>query len=121
MTRYRFRLLVDEDAVPEGCDGDPLPESPEVYARSPVLVGQDAMPYAEYCRTVGNPDNHVMLGMVLDVMRPEDDDWTAGASLWGIDFMMDEAPDLGTWYRLEDVPAGYARDVAAELMEEAAE
>ena len=31
----RLKVIEDPDYTPDGCDGKPLPEAPEVYAESP--------------------------------------------------------------------------------------
>lgn len=119
MTRYRYRFVADPDYTPTGCDGHPLPESEAVYADNQCLRPDGTpIPYAEYLRYYGDPEAHLGVAVFVDRMTPTDDDWTVAESLHGIDLMFDDA-DVGllgeVYYRLEDIPAGYLHDTAAEL------
>ena len=130
--RYRFRVELDEDFVPEGCDGKPLPESPEQYAQNPhhALINLDddpqtgarrVMPYEEYAGYYGNPDRHVGLSVYLDVLCPHCKHWDRGVqSLHGIDIMDDnpEALAVGTSATRADQLPGYLAEVARELLAE---
>lgn len=123
VTRYRIRILRDDDFVAEGCNGRPLPEPREVYEQSPMTTNGGAeLSYEAYLRYHGDPGMHVGLAVLVDVMRPGDDDWHRNAaSVWGIDAMRDnpEVDLIGAqYYRLADMPEGYVKDTAAELLRE---
>lgn len=137
LDEYRIKFRQDPYATVDGCDGNPLPESPEVYAENGYLRADGTpIPYAEYLEYYGNPDRHVLL--MADVQRkcPCCGHWTDDdehgqplPSLGGIDFM-DDDPGLsaiGSWYGppWAKVPAadairlpGYFADIARELLGE---
>ena len=111
MTRYRYRFVADPQYIPDGCDGNPLPESEECYRDNPYTPGGGrALTYAEYLRYYGDPDLHVGAGVIVECMTPADQDWREIASVWGIDWMYDDpaVQDIGrTVYAYADVPAAW--------------
>ena len=117
---YRVRVEAD-DQPPEGVDGRPLPESPEVYEETPCLR-EDGAPvsYHDYCLREGNPDRHVMCGIIVESSCPACGSWHEVASLWGID-LMDDDPGVAWIGRTDtaDKLPGYLGERARDLENEA--
>lgn len=125
MTLYRIGVYQDHDFVAEGCDGEPLPESPEVYADSPYCWADGSeMAYEEYLRSYGDPDKHIGAGVVIERLDDGAVEWVRVSEVWHIDCMVDseEARVLPVdgirWYRVTDMPPGFLGDVARELLME---
>lgn len=150
LPRLRIRFVVDDDGQrdQENLHGSPLPGPESEYtgnevcqlidpADDPVAGARRTVPYAEYCQYWGNPDRHVVLGAIVELECPCCKHWSAGPSLWSIDFM-DDSPEvtgkLGVrydeldtpkryrhYYAPEDLMPGYLAEVASQLFEEAKE
>ena len=129
MTRYRIGVFQDEDFVPTGCHGKPLPEPPEVYAQSPYCWADGSeMSYAYYLQRYGDPRQHIGAAVVVERLRPEDRDWEEITALHGVD-LMDDTPEADVvpvgeygevrWYYPDSLPPGYLGEVARELLREA--
>jgi hypothetical protein len=132
---YRLKIVPDTDFEHDSPVGGPLPESEAEYAGNQImaLINKDddpktgarrPVPYAEYCEYYGNPDRHVVVGVILQRQCPHCGAWSEAGSLWGIDFMDDNPETLEPWDRWVDEATarawpGYLREVAAELLDEA--
>lgn len=132
--KYRIRVVPDEDATFEECNGESRPLTPEEYRENYYNVCPDhpvsfcqcdpklyrPMTYAEYLQYYGAPERHVYVGVVVDRLCECCQQYTKGVgSLWRIDFM-DDAPEcaaIGYSYGPDRLP-GYLQDVARELISE---
>jgi hypothetical protein len=123
LTTCRFRIEYDETFVPEGSDGQPLPESRESYEKGPYMNHDIPIPYEEYLRYYGNPDQHVGLVMLLERRCPTCKQWHVTQSVGGIDMMFDDKWQTGT-FTVPDLfggvlwPDSHLRDLALELLRE---
>lgn len=136
MRDYRIRIVPDPDGILETPDGEPLPGSRETYDQSPIyrLIDPEADPrtgarrrisYEEYCQVEGNPDRHVVVGVMIEQRCQCCQQWRDVASLWNID-LYDTDPDAGYVreqpYTLAEVATWpsrlYLRDVVADLLAE---
>lgn len=124
---YRVYFEIDEDYELDGCDGKPLPESPECYdANGGIMSNGEYVDYAEYLRYYGNPDRHVVLSCIVERECVCCGCWTVAESLHGID-MMDDSEGMHTlamkphYYTAAEAVAlpDYLGEVARETLEEA--
>jgi hypothetical protein len=85
--------------------------TPTTYRGNEVIIDGRKLPFDEYMRTVGNPDNHTMLCMLVYELPEDADDWVLVDSLGSIDFV-DDSEQIGTFYRLQDIKNEYQRELA---------
>jgi hypothetical protein len=83
--------------------------------------GDPALPFDEYRRTYGDPNNYVYLYAVVESLCEHCGEWGMGDSLSGIDFY-EPAPDhweTGTFTEadVDAMPEGYFRDTLKEMLE----
>jgi hypothetical protein len=153
-TRYRVYFTEDHDSKFEESNGEPRPFTEAEYANNQYRgcpdhwrAGHDVtstpnvsacsdcgrlstdwadVPYAEYLAYYGNPAKHRYVGVVVEVQSGIKD-WTVKASLWSIDFMIDNPEWRAIRGRLDTkltpdeatTLPGYLADVAREQLDEA--
>lgn len=91
--------------------------TPDTYRGNEVIRDGRKLSFADYMRTVGNPDYHEMLCMVVYELAEDADDWEVVDSLGNIDFIADgDDYGTGTFYRVSAIPAAWAylRELATE-------
>lgn len=138
----RIRIVYDEESSQnqESPHGTPLPESEELYAGNEVMELLDPkddpttgirrkLPYAEYIKYQGNPDRHVVIGMIVQTRCPHCGAWHDGTSVWGYDFMDDDPflmqvqvlPEPGETYTPEQIEGwpDWPKHEALELFRQA--
>ena len=133
----RVRFFHDYDTPITEIDGLPMPLTEAQYAEhGPCLrADRSVIPYAEYCRYYGDPNQHVMVAMVLEHRCPCCDHWhETDHALYGIDVMIDDPAlaliqrtrgdfwsDRGVRLAAVDALAlpGYLGTVARDLLSEA--
>jgi len=60
-------LSVDPYWIEDGANGEPLPEPREFYEENAILRDGEPIPYDEYLRTFGDPDNYT--GYMVDLQE----------------------------------------------------
>jgi hypothetical protein len=98
-------------------------DTPETYAGNEALK-DDGTPatFEEYMAYWGNVDRHIALIATVESQCECCDSWVSQISLGGIDFMDDDAYEIGTFTKEEAADLkGYCKDVAAELFAETEE
>ena len=114
MAKTRRKFVFDHDPEPDFSWLDQW-NTPETYKGNEVIIDGKPLPFADYMRTVGDPDNHVMLTMLVFELGPDDEDWQIVDSLCGIDFLANEDNWVtGTFYHVKDLPMGYMQTLARE-------
>lgn len=123
MTKYkddgtgtRFVIEYDRNYEFEECDGGTMPMTPERYKGHEYQKDGANVPYDEYVKYLGNPDRHVVFGVIREDKCPCCESWVRGGSIWGVD-CMDNDPEAafveGT-YPLSQL-TGYLAEVAKDL------
>ena len=111
MANYRIRIEIDHNHVEDGCDGEPLPESPEVYAGNEYRKDGQLVPYEDYLRTFGDPNRYTGYIVTRETQCECCGLWKAQESI--STSLYDEYVEPGT-YAADAVPDSL-KDVAAEL------
>lgn len=98
-------------------------DTPETYVGNEVRKDDGTLAtFEEYMAYWGNVERHIALQAHVEAQCECCGSWVTRASLGGIDFMDDDAYDLGTF--TEDEAASlksYCKDVAADLFTESRE
>ena len=115
MTKIRYIVDYDDEAVFEECNGESRPLTEDEYAKNQYIEDGEPISYPDYLAYYGNPDRHVYLYVRREDKCPHCSIWQAGGALYRIDFMDDgkEASYIGT-YTLDQLPE-YLREVASDL------
>lgn len=78
------------------------------------------VPFEVYIRYHGNPDEHTMLYARVERKCDHCNSWVEAASLYGVDFMVNDTWATGTFTESDAVlMAGYQAEVSKELLDEA--
>lgn len=137
MAKVRRKVVIEHDPDPDFSWLDQW-DTPEKYAKDGIVIACPDHPYAQvrgrkrpicrqcrrharpmswstYRETIGDPERHVSLMMLTYELGPADEDWRLVDSLGNIDFFEQSADwQTGTFYALNQLPAGDLRDLARD-------
>lgn len=111
-----FRVAFHPDAsyAFEEADGGPMPATEARYqANGPFMENGKPVSYERYRAYYGNPDRHVVVGLVLQRRCACCGTWDdTDTALWGIDFM-DDSPEVARMPDLDGDGTLSVRDLLA--------